>query len=382
MSSEPRVLIIGGGIGGLTAALALRQVGFNVAVFERASELAEIGAGITLWTNAVKVLRILNVADAVCDAGHIIERGELRSWRGDVLVVTPVGEVGRKLGAPSVGLHRAALQQELFRKLGEGVIHLGAACVNVEQDTQGVTAYYSNGRTERGAILIGADGLRSTVGETFLRRQPLRYAGYICYRGITRLLGPSLPPGYAFESWGPGRRFGAIRMDSQRIYWFANLSVPPSSSDPTPKRTLRAQFDRWHAPIAEIIDSTEEAAVLRHEVYDRKPEKHWGMGRISLLGDAAHPMTPDLGQGACQAIEDAIVLARCISGTEDYCAALRLYESRRWKRVSDIVKRSRWQGWIAQQSSPLACRVRDFMTKAVPTALMRRAYELNVRPEE
>jgi 2-polyprenyl-6-methoxyphenol hydroxylase-like FAD-dependent oxidoreductase len=165
MRMKNRILIIGGGIGGLAAGLALRRAGIDVAVFEQAPVLSEIGAGITLWTNAIKALQSLNAADSICESGNFIERGELRSWRGDVLVATPVGEIGRKLGAPSVGLHRAVLQREMLAKLDEDIVHLNATCVKIEQDSQGVTAHFSDGHSERGAVLIGADGLRSTVRE-------------------------------------------------------------------------------------------------------------------------------------------------------------------------------------------------------------------------
>lgn len=378
MRNDSRVLIIGGGIGGLAAALALRRASIDVAVFEQAPELSEIGAGITLWTNAIKALQDLNAAEPVCASRNFIERGELRSWRGDVLVITPVGKIGRQLGAPSVCLHRAALQQKMFGKLEPGIVHLNSACTRIEQDSEGVTAYFSNGRSERGAVLIGADGLRSMVREALFGSKPLRYAGHTCYRGIVGFPVSILPAGYAFESWGPGLRFGAIRLDSERIYWFANLSGAPGKFDSTPGHTLRDQFAGWHKPIPEIIASAQDAPILRHDIYDLKPITCWSSGRVSLLGDAAHPMTPDLGQGACQAIEDSVVLAQCLHNTDDSVTGLQEYERRRRRRVSGIVKRSYFQAWIGQQASPLACRFRDFLMATSPAAFMERAYKMNV----
>jgi 2-polyprenyl-6-methoxyphenol hydroxylase-like FAD-dependent oxidoreductase len=378
MRNGNKVLIIGGGIGGLVAALALRRVGIDVVVFERAPELSEIGAGITLWTNAIKALRYLDAADSVCASCNFIERGEIRSWRGDVLVVTPVGKIGRQLGAPSVCVHRAFLQRQLFNMLDQGIVHLNSECMGIEQDSQRVTAHFSNGRSECGDALIGADGLRSMVREALFGSKPLRYVGHTCYRGIIPFPASILPMGYAFESWGRGRRFGAIRIDFERVYWFANLTSSPNELDPRPGQTLRAQFTGWHKPIPEIIDSAQDAPILRHDIYDLKPVSSWSSGRVSLLGDAAHPMTPDLGQGACQAIEDSVILARCLCDSDDPVAALRQYQRQRWRKVSGIVKRSYFQAWIGHQDSPIACRVRDLLVRTSPSAFMERAYKMNV----
>jgi len=378
MRNQGRVLIIGGGIGGLVAALALGRAGIDVAVFEQAPELSEIGTGITLWTNAIKALQSLDAAESLCASGNFIERGELRSWRGDVLVVTPVGKIGRQLGAPSVCLHRVDLQREMFGKLDQGFVRFNSACMRIEQDSQRVTAYFSNGRSEDGTVLIGADGLHSIVRAALFGVQPPRYLGHTCYRGIVAFPVSILPSGYAFESWGPGRRFGAIRLDPERVYWFANVSAPADGIDPNPANTLQAEFGNWHNPIPEIIDSARNAPILRHDVYDRAPARRWGQARVSLLGDAAHPMTPDLGQGACQAIEDSVVLAQCLQRADDPIAGLREYERRRWKRVSGIVRRSYFQAWIGHRTNSLACRIRDFLMKTSPAAFMERAFKVNV----
>jgi hypothetical protein len=167
-------------------------------------------------------------------------------------VVTPVGEIGRQLGAPSVCLHRAVLQREMFGKLEQGIVHLNSPCVRVEQDSHRVTAYFSNGRSEDGAVLVGADGPRSIVRASLFGSRPPRYLGHTCYRGIVAFPVSILPAGYAFESWGPGRRFGAIRLDPERVYWFANVSAAPGEFDPSPGRTLQAEFGNWHKPIPEI----------------------------------------------------------------------------------------------------------------------------------
>jgi 2-polyprenyl-6-methoxyphenol hydroxylase-like FAD-dependent oxidoreductase len=250
MRNDSRVLIIGAGIGGLVAALALRRFGIDVAVFEQAGELSEIGSGITLWTNAIKALQYLNAADSVCTPSSLIERGELRSWRGNVLVVTPVGKIGRQLGAPSVCLNRAALQRVLFEKLDPGIVHLNSACIKVEQKSQRVTAYFSNGRSEDGAVLIGADGLRSIVRASLFGAQPPRYLGHTCYRGIVATP-VSILPLPRWTDWhvsrvagGGARRRSAGRQQCAVSFagttvWSSNPVEPGRTAElPRPYRTV------------------------------------------------------------------------------------------------------------------------------------------------
>ena len=172
-----------------------------------------------------------------------------------------------------------------------------------------------------------------------------------------------LTPG---ETWGRGRRFGQWGMAGGRAYWYATAERArgPGRPAPGPQAGLLDLFRGWHAPIEALIEATEEAAILRNDVYDRPPLRRWSVGRVTLLGDAAHPMTPDLGQGACQAIEDAVILADCLAGSEDIAAALRAYESRRIPRTSRVVRESRRAGTIAQWSNPLACKFREALLRS------------------
>ena len=350
-------IIIGGGIGGLAAAIGLRRAGWDVEVFEQAAELAEVGSGLSLWRNALAALDRLGVLDALRALGVSGQDGAVYRPDGRLLARMKSAE-----GAPPGGmillLHRAELHRVLLDAAGRESVRTGARCVGVAQDDRGATARFDDGREARGDLLVGADGLRSTVRAALDGPSPPRYAGYAVYRGIAAFDPSRVLSG---ETWGPGLRIGRWGLTGGRSYWYASHAVAEGRPDPPSGRKahLLELFRGWHAPVADLIAATDEAAILRDDIYDRPPLPRWSVGRATLLGDAAHPMTPDLGQGACQAIEDAVVLAECLSQADDVPAALRAYEARRIPRTSRVVATARRIGRMARWSNPLACRVRD-----------------------
>ncbi|MGO9205640.1 MAG: FAD-dependent monooxygenase [Candidatus Limnocylindrales bacterium] len=361
-----RALIIGGGIGGLCVAIALRRGGIEPRVFEQADSLREVGAGLTIWTNAVKVLRRLGVADTVMSSASITERFQLRTWRGDVLDETRPGDLGRRLGCPNLIVHRADLLRALASAVRPEAVTIGARCVGLEQDTEGVTACFADGVEHRGDFLIGADGLHSLVRERTLGDGRPRYAGYTCWRGLSAFEGKALPLGLGFEAWGRGARFALQHCGPGRVFWYATRNAPEGSPDGPHGRQqdVLDTYAGWHEPIPTVIAATKAGEILKNDIVDRKPIRIWGRGRVTLLGDAAHPMTPNFGQGACQAIEDAVVLADRIAGASDVSAALRSYEARRIDRTAFITRASRRLGAAAQWENPLLCWLRDVITRS------------------
>jgi 2-polyprenyl-6-methoxyphenol hydroxylase-like FAD-dependent oxidoreductase len=251
------------------------------------------------------------------------------------------------------------LQAVLRDALGPDALHLGAACTGFTQDDSGVTAQFADGRTARGDLLIGADGLHSVVRAQLHGGQPPTYVGYTAWRAVIPFDHARLTPG---ESSGYGPRFGQVPISGGRVYWFATQNTPAGQRSPDGEQAaLRRIFANWHAPIPDLIRATPEALILRNDIYDRPPLRAWGQGRVTLLGDAAHPMTPNLGQGGCQALEDAVVLAACLCAAPAVPAALRAYEARRIPRTSAIVRQSRQAGQIGQWANPLAVRVREWL---------------------
>ena len=377
-----KALVIGSGIGGLTAAIALRRAGIEVSVFERAGELKEIGAGLSLMANATKALNGLGLAGVLRGTGEPITVAEIRRWQGDVLSRVPAWRLAEKVGAGSAAVHRADLQKTLEWELGDEEITLDAQCVGFEQDDGGVRAFFADG-VERGAdLLVGADGLRSTVRQGLLGDGPPRYAGYTAWRAVVSPEDGLVPAGQALEVWGRGVRFICARVGQGRVYWAATKNAPEGERDASgmaAKNEILRLCAGWLEPVEALVSATDEADILRTDIYDRDPVRgRWGRGRVTLLGDAAHPMTPDMGQGACQAIEDAVALAERLKAARGVEAALAAYEKGRARRTAAIVRGSRRMGRVAQLRNPLACRLRDAAIRAVPARVQMRQLEAMV----
>ena len=358
----------------MTAAIALRHAGIEAIVLERATELKEVGAGLLLGANAVKALDKIHLGDAARHIGAPTLVGALRSWNGEVLVSLSADQVTKLVGAESFAVHRAGLQAALLRELGEEYVRLGADCTGFTQDRSGVKVFLDDGNELNADLLVGADGLYSTIRDRLLGYAKPAYAGYTAWRGIVYYPHDLLSDGGGFESWGRGTRFGCARMGGGQMYWFATRNAPEGGDDAPigSRKTLLEMFGGWHEPVEDLVGETDETDIRRDDVYDREPVKRWGEGRVTLLGDAAHPMTPNLGQGACQAIEDAVVLAGCLREKAGVAAALRLYEARRAGRTAEIVRLSRRMGRVGQLERPSLCRLRDAAVKRMPGLVQRK----------
>lgn len=372
-----RALIIGGGIGGLVTALALQREGINATVFERAKELHEVGAGLTLWANAIRALQKIGFAGFLETIGKPLTRSAILSWQGHILSDTPVEELTKRFGTPMMAVHRADLQTTLRKAVDEGVLHTDATCVSFEQDEKGVRVLFADGQEAYGDLLVGADGIHSIIRAQLWGAAKPRYAGYTAWRGVAQIAPQQWYEQAATETWGYGRRFGLVPLSQERMYWFATLNTPENVRDKESgrKQELLELFQTCHEPVSTVIEATDESSILRNDIYDRPPLQRWGKGRVTLLGDAAHPMTPNMGQGACQAIEDAVELAACLKAENDVIAALRAYEARRLKRTSTIVQQSFRIGQVAQWEQPLAANARNILVKMLPARLLLRQLE-------
>jgi 2-polyprenyl-6-methoxyphenol hydroxylase-like FAD-dependent oxidoreductase len=369
-----RAIVVGGGIGGLTTAVALQRTGLEVVVLERARELRAAGAGIALWANATRVLRRLGLHGAVLEAGAEIG-GQARAWRGRKLFSFSAGDLRRKFGEANLAIHRADLQAALLDALPAGTVRLGAELTGFEQRASGVTAHLAGGEEESGGLLVGADGLYSTVRARVLGDGPPRYAGFTAWRGIVEDARALLPEGAGLNLWGRGAEFGLAGVGRGRAYWYATKNAPEGEPEEVAgrKEEVLERLALAYRPARAAVEATREADILRTDLYDREPARRWGVGRATLLGDAAHPMTPSLGQGACQAIEDAAALADALKENPgDPAAALRNYEERRAGRAADIVRRSRRMAAVMQSESPLLCPLRDGLARAMPANLRLR----------
>jgi 2-polyprenyl-6-methoxyphenol hydroxylase-like FAD-dependent oxidoreductase len=330
-----RAVIIGAGIGGLAAAVALRRVGIDSLIVERFQEVREVGAGLSLWSNAVNALRELGVEARAVASASVMERIVTRTPAGRVIAVNDFAEISRQAGAPCICLRRAVLQRILLEQLPPDGIRVAARCAGFDDST----ALLENGERIEADVLVGADGISSVIRDGLQGVQPPRYAGYRCWRGIVRGEG-LLPDHTALLAAGAGSQFGLWPCGAGQFYWFLTANAPQGTQGT--KADAVALCRDWAAPIPEVIAGTPEDAILLNDIVDRPPLRRWGRGRVTLLGDAAHATTPNLGQGACQALEDAVVLADCLRGIRPVEAALREYERLRIPRTAAIVRDS-WQ---------------------------------------
>ncbi len=365
MPERRTVIVVGGGIGGLSAAIALRCAGWDAQVFERAPEPGEVGAGIGLWANATRVLRRFGVLDEVVRRGMVIAGVKVLDPRGRLLQEMPV----RDYGAPGVLIHRAELHAALLDALPPWAVQPDAVFERYEETGEGVRAWFAGLGVVEGEALVGADGLRSAVRAQALGDGAPVYRGYPVWRGVARDAGLARRIGGVLtETVGAGRRFGTVPIGGERVAWWATANEPEGTDDASEgrKAKLLRLFADWHAPVPELLEATPEAEILKNDTYDRPPVRHWGTGRVTLLGDAAHPTTPNFGQGGCMAIEDAAVLARNLCADADVPAALRAYERERAGRTAEIVRQSRAYGGIAQWENPVAVRLRSAMFRLTP----------------
>jgi 2-polyprenyl-6-methoxyphenol hydroxylase-like FAD-dependent oxidoreductase len=357
-----RALVVGGGIGGLAAGLALRRVGIDAIVLEQARRLEVVGAGIGLAANAMQALDRIGVGDAVRERGLATSRLVACKPDGSALVDIPLE--GREM----LGVHRADLQEVLAGELGD-TLRLGVACQGFRDDGTCVTVT-AGGEELAGDVLIGADGLRSKTRVWLLDDGAPQYAGYTGWRAVAQLE-PEEMRGRMTETWGRGVRFGLIPIGGGRLYWFVSESrhEPEAPMVRARKAELSLHVEGWHDPIQAAVAATPEDAISGTGIYWRKPVRAWGRGRATLLGDAAHPMTPDLSQGAAQALEDAVVLAASLRDAPESVAGLRAYEAVRRKRAAQVVKRSFHAGRLAQASSGLGAGFRDRLIGNLPSRL-------------
>lgn len=358
-----RAIVIGSGISGLSAAIALREVGIEVALYERTSELREVGAGISLWANALRALDYIRAGAAVRKVSLPMVRSEIRCREGYKSIAGfDAVHFERKFGiAPFVCMaHRAELVNALASYLPAEVAHYGFECREVIVRDSKAAVRFTNGHEDSADIVIGADGIHSVVRASLFGQQAPRYAGYTCWRGVCPRP-ESIEPGYLGEWWGRGKRFGITTLPGDRIYWFATHNSPQGQHEPDERSHLVALFRGWADPVPKLLENTPPERVIRNDIIDRPPTPVWSKGRAVVIGDAAHPTTPNLGQGGCTAIEDAVVLARNLSNGMDPSRALAAFTEERYGRTAGVVNESWRFGRVAQWEGALSVRMRDWL---------------------
>jgi 2-polyprenyl-6-methoxyphenol hydroxylase-like FAD-dependent oxidoreductase len=370
-------VVVGGGIGGLTAAVALRRVGWSVTVLERADTFAEVGAGITVMSNALRGLDAVGLGEAVRRGFRAQRPGGLRTSSGRWLSRLDGPALERELGVTAAALHRADLHRILRSALPADTTITGATPHALLDRDGAVEVRYTRDNREhavRGDLVVGADGIRSWVrAQRWPEAAGPVYDGSTAWRAVTT--GPVGGDVDIGQTWGRAQEFGHLPLPDGRVYWYGAASVPPGQrADDGELAEVRRRFGSWHAPIPALLAATEPGAVLRHDIYRLPPLRTYVRGRVALLGDAAHAMTPNLGQGGAQAIEDAVVLAAAVSTAADVGAALADYDRQRRPRTQAVSRAATVMARCGQQlRNPVAVALRDAAISLTPPRVALRS---------
>lgn len=366
MKTTGQAIIVGGGIGGLAAAIALSRRNWEVSVLEQAPRISPVGSGLSIWPNGLRALDCLGVGEDVRSRALVDTEGGIRDTHGRWLSKTNTDEMARRYGSV-VAIHRADLFEILHAALPPGTVRLGETVTDIAEDSTATTVVHTSG-VSRADLVVGADGIHSTIRRTLWPHAAApRYAGYTAWRTIVR---PGRWPRSGGETWGRGGRFGIVPLVDGRIYVFAVANAPEEQrSTDSELAELRRRFGNWHDPIPALLDAIEPEAVLRHDIYELPSLKTFVRQRVALLGDAAHAMTPNLGQGANQALEDAVTLAEVVDH-EQTDLALTLYDQIRRPRTQSIALQSRRVGTLAQLTAPAAVLVRNTAMRLTPSRMI------------
>lgn len=372
MNFEKGLTILGGGIGGLSTAIALQRKGFPVTLYEAAPTFKPLGAGLSLSGNAMRAYHEIGIDEHVISIGCQLQVARGKDQQGKLISETSSAELKEQFGVlNNFTLHRADLHELLLGLLKPGTVQLGKAATSVRQDDQGVIIEFADGSAVTAGYLIAADGIHSIVRKQLLPDSLPRYSGYTCWRSVVSDLPPGINMNEMTETWGGGRRFGVVPVNGNRIYWFATLDAP--QNDPRMRaatvKDLQEIFRGFHFPIPEILERTRNEQLIWSDIIDIKPIRRFAFGRILLIGDAAHATTPNLGQGACMAIEDAATLMNALVRYEPV-EAFRRFEKHRIARTTGIVNQSWKVGQLTQLSHPLLIALRNAAFRSLPKSVV------------
>ncbi|MGV0835144.1 FAD-dependent oxidoreductase [Mycolicibacterium thermoresistibile] len=364
-----RIAVVGAGIAGLATAVALQRGGHHVQVVEQRTDISS-GAGISLWPNALAALDAIGLGAQVRAAGGQVTAGALRNHDGSWLRRPSARRIVDALGEPLVVVRRSALTQVLTGVLSPGTYTDGIGATGLTVTADGVFLDLSDDTTVHVDAVVGADGVHSMVARHLNGTLRHRYTGYTAWRGVAA---HPLDPELSGETLAPGREFGHVPLGSGHTYWFATMRAPAGSAASEGELVyLQRRFARWSEPIPTLLAASRPDEVLRTDVYDRDQAGRWSRGPVVVVGDAAHPMRPHLGQGGCQGLEDAAVLAAFIGRTDDLSTAFTRFEAFRRPRVAALVRESALIGRMLNLRPPWLSGMVNRATVLVPEAVVRR----------
>jgi len=365
--------IIGAGIGGLTTAIALKQKGIKTRIFEQTEKIKPAGAGIILANNAMQVYEKLGLKTEITAYGNPISCMHITNANLQPFSSVDLKYFENKYQVQTIAIHRGKLQEILLSQMDKDNIKLGYKLFNVSRDNSEYVLKFKNGKTITTQNLLGADGLNSVVRNSLFSENKVRNAYQICWRGVTEFQLSKKYQHELNEAWGKGDRFGFVQIAPQKVYWYALKTYRPDHLQFS-REGLPEYFKSYHSIIKEIICSTPIDKIYTSNILDLSPIKKWYGEHVCLLGDAAHAATPNMGQGACQAIEDAYVLSACLQKYElnkAFCE----YQRLRMPKAHQVVNTSWAVGKLAHWKNPLAISFRNMLMTLTPNSLSRKQSE-------
>ncbi|HYC84089.1 MAG TPA: FAD-dependent monooxygenase [Chryseosolibacter sp.] len=368
MKNRKKFAVVGAGIGGLSVAIALQRRGFDVTVVENAPAIKTLGAGLVLAANAIKAFTTIGISNDVLQSGKALKALRIKDPQGNVIHETDSEKLSEKLGlANTFAIHRADLHAVLMARLSPGTVQLNKGCVDYWHRGSATVLEFHDGSSLCADYVIACDGIHSALRKKLLPHSHPRYSGYTCWRAVVEIDPGIVNMEETTETWGKGKRFGIVPLAGNRVYWFACANSPPG--DPRMQQMtvagLQAMFSDFHEPVRNILSRTADSDLIWSDILDIRPIGRFAFGNIVLLGDAAHATTPNMGQGACMAIEDAAVLANCLQQYEPE-HAFSAFEKKRIARTTAIVNQSRRIGQVAQLENSLLIGLRNLAMKNTP----------------
>lgn len=365
-----KVAIIGGGIGGLTTALALLKNNLDVTIYESATEIKPVGAGIIMANNAMQVFDKLGIRQKIEKAGHKISTITITDPQLKTLSDVQLDTFERKYGVYNTAIHRADLQMILAEEIGFENIKLSKRLSKIEQGN-GYQLTFEDGSFVNTDVVIGADGIKSVVRQQVFNIGKLRSSKQKCWRGVSEFDWTAKYNHQAVEAWGKGKRFGFVRINDQKVYWYAvvneNLVKNPNH--------LAELFADFNPEVPRMISETPKEKIFVNDIIDLEPIYQWQKDRVCLIGDAAHATTPNMGQGACQAIEDAYVIGKLFGEGKNVDEVFKQYEELRMKKAHYIVNTSSTIGKVSHYENSLAAWLRNTLLKATPSSINEKQME-------
>ena len=377
-------VIVGAGIGGLAAAIALHRAGWRVRVLERAASPRELGFALLLAPNAVHALRQLGVADAVVSGGHVATDAEMRRTDGTVLRRFELHRLRDLLPEPTVTVLRPVLHGALLDALPAGALLLTSEVTGFTQSADGVDVTIAGGGSVRADLVVGADGVGSVIrGLLHPNEPPPRSSGLFGLRGVAQGVLMHMGASSGAQYFGRGIEAGLARAGRDTLYWYISLPrAVATAAGMSPQRVVEQLAPRFDPRLRAIVTASRPEDMRLDELFDRAPLSEWGRGRVTLLGDAAHPMLPHAGQGAAQALEDAVALGRTFATPGDVDAARRNYERVRIPRTTEVVNLARRNARLGSLDSAFGCWLRDTAIRLIPErAILRRLVALGKPPD-